>query len=65
MNMKRLEDGLLAVGGLVFLWATFMKVFGMQCWFSPGTYWRGAMGCAAFAIALLLRDLRDRQGMRS
>ncbi len=62
--MRMVQNALLGVGGLGFLAGAVVKVTGMSLCFAPGTYWRGAVGCAAFAIALILMEMRDRAAAR-
>jgi hypothetical protein len=63
--MRMLANALLVVGGMGFLIGAIEKVAGFQLWFIPQTYWRGAVGCAAFAIALILMEIRDRAATRA
>lgn len=63
--MRMLQNALVAVGGLGFLVGAIEKVAGFQLLFIPQTYWRGAMGCAAFAIVLILMEIRDKSAMRA
>lgn len=63
--MRMLVNALVVVGALGFVVGAIEKVAGFVLWFIPQTYWRGAMGCAAFAIALILMEIRDRSAVRA
>ncbi len=58
--MRFLANALLGIGGLVFVVGIAARLFNQIWLFWPGTYWKGAVGCAAFAIALILMEIRDR-----
>ncbi len=58
--MRILGTVLLGIGGLAFLVGMISRVLGVFWMFAPGTYWKGAMGCAAFTIALVLMEIRDK-----
>ena len=58
--MRILGNTLLGIGAVGFAIGAITRLLDAHWMFVPGTYWRGAMGCAAFTIALLLMEIRDR-----
>ena len=61
--MKQVINILLVLAALAFLIGTLARFLsdGVLIGNEAVVYWRGAMGFLAFAIALLLMQLRDRQ----
>ena len=61
--MKQVINILLVLAALAFLIGTLARFLsdGVLIGNEAVVYWRGAMGFLAFAIALLLIQLRDRQ----
>ena len=59
--MKQLANILLALAALAFLTGTLARFFsdGVLLGNEAVVYWRGAMGFLAFAMALILIQIRD------
>jgi uncharacterized membrane protein YiaA len=54
--MKNLCWTLIGLGALAFLVGTYLAFSGTTFLLAPQGYWRGAMGFAAFAIAIRLME---------
>ena len=60
--MKRLIEALIVLAALAFLVGTTARfiIDGPLLGQEPVTYWRGAIGLLAFAVTLLLLQIRDK-----
>ncbi|MFQ5808959.1 MAG: hypothetical protein ACE5JM_04995 [Armatimonadota bacterium] len=63
--MRILANALLGIGGLAFVIGVLTRLLDTLWLFYPGTYWRGAVGCAAFSMALVLMEIRDRAAQKA
>jgi hypothetical protein len=61
--MKAVSTALVAVAALAFAAGVVIKLFvdpaALPAWLAPVTLWRGALGGLAFAMVLLLMEIRE------